>query len=58
MGLLAEQNGQHLTSPGAAVAMTEGLWAAEVLDASRRLQQEDTVTERLAFIERVDLYRH
>ncbi|MGX9350981.1 recombinase family protein [Shimia sp. W99] len=54
-GLLAELVGRHLTRPDAAVAMTESLTAAEVSDASKRLQERDTVTERLALIERVDL---
>jgi hypothetical protein len=53
--LLAELVGQHLARPGAAVAMTEGLTAAEVSDASKRLQEQGNVTEHLALIERVDL---
>lgn len=54
-GLLAELVGRHLTRPGAAVAMTDGLTAAEVSDASKRLQGQGKVTERLALIERADL---
>ncbi len=54
-GLLAELIGQHLARPGAAVAMTEGLTAAELSDVSKRLQEQGNVTERLALIERVDL---
>jgi hypothetical protein len=53
--LLAEVIGQHLTRPGAAVAMTQGLTAAEVSDASKRLQEQGNATERLALIERADL---
>ena len=54
-GLLAELVGQHLTRPGAAVAMTEGLTAAELNDVSKRLQEQGNVTDRLALIERADL---
>jgi len=36
--------------------MTEGLTAAEVTGASKRLQDQGDVTERLALIERVDLH--
>lgn len=53
--LLAEVIGQHLTRPGAAVAMTQGLTAAEVSDASTKLQEQGNATERLALIERADL---
>ena len=54
-GLLAELIGQHLTRPGAAVALTEGLTAAELTGVSKRLQEQANATERLALIERVDL---
>ena len=53
--LLAELIGQHLTRPGAAVAMTEDLTAADLTNVSKRLQEQGNVTERLALIERVDL---
>ncbi len=53
--LLAELIGRHLTRPGAAVAMTEGLMAAELTDISKRLLQRDTAMERLALVERLDL---
>ncbi|MGV6803654.1 MAG: hypothetical protein ACWA49_05565 [Ruegeria sp.] len=53
--MLADLIGQHLTRPGAAVAMTEDLTAAEVSDVSKRLQEQGNVTERLALIERADL---
>ncbi|MGH1356244.1 MAG: hypothetical protein ACRBBS_14340 [Thalassovita sp.] len=54
-GLQAELVGQHLTRPGAAIAMTEGLTAAELNGVSKRLQEQGNVTERLALIERADL---
>lgn len=54
-GLLAELVAQHLTRPGASVAMTEGLSAAELTDVSKRLQEQGNATERLALIERADL---
>ncbi|WP_424944163.1 recombinase family protein [Aliiroseovarius crassostreae] len=54
-GLLAELIGQHLVRPGVAVAMTEGLTAAELTDVSKRFQEQGNVIERLALIERVDL---
>ncbi len=54
-GLLAKLIGQHLTIPGAAVAMTEGLTAAELTDVSKKLQDQGDAMERLALIERVDL---
>ncbi len=54
-GLLAELIGQCLSRPDAAVAITDGLAAAEVSDASKRLQEQGNVTERLALIERVNL---
>ncbi len=53
--LLAELIGQHLTRPGAAVARTEDLTAAELTDVSERLQEQGNVTERLVLIERADL---
>ena len=53
--LLAELVGRHLTRPGAAVAMTEDLTAAELTDVSKKLQDQGDATELLALIERVDL---
>ncbi len=53
--LLAELIGQHLTRPGAAVAMTEDLAVADLTNVSKRLQEQGNVTERLALIERADL---
>ena len=54
-GLLAELIGQHLIRPGAAVAMTEGLTAAELTGVSSRLQEQGNATECLSLIERADL---
>lgn len=53
--LLADLIAQHLTKPGAAVAMTEGLTAAELTDVAKRLQEKGRVTDRLSLIERADL---
>lgn len=54
-GMLDELVRQHMSRSDAVAVMTEGLTAAELSDASGRLQERDTVTERLALIERVDL---
>ena len=53
--MLDELVRQHMSRSDAVAVMTEGLTAAELSDASGRLQERDTVTERLALIERVDL---
>lgn len=54
-GLLVELVEQHLTGPGAAVAMTVGLTAAELTEVSKRLKEHGNIPEHLALIERADL---
>ncbi|WP_299154609.1 hypothetical protein [uncultured Tateyamaria sp.] len=54
-GLLAELIGQHLSRPGAAVAMTEGLTATELSDVSKRLKEQGNLTDHMALLERADL---
>lgn len=53
--LLAELVDRHLARPNAAIAMTEGLTAAELAEKSKRLQIAGDTTVRLALIERADL---